>query len=101
MLPFKSLDAVSGTTAGSIRDLEDSLGGHTMIVKVVGAPTAARVDLIGGHEPSAMVGLGTYVYGDASGGIVHVDRVVRYVRAEVVELDGGTNPSITATIASC
>lgn len=100
MLPFKSLDAASGTTSGEIWDLQESLAHHTMIVRVSGQPDQVRVDLEGGHQPDEIRGLGTYMYGDTSGGVIHVDRVVRYVRASVVELVGGTSVSITATIAS-
>jgi hypothetical protein len=94
-LPFTSLDAATSPGAGSVRDLEGSLFHHTVLVWATGEPSAVRVDFYGSHD-----GDNWFNFGNTTGAPLSVDRVVRYVRADLTTLTGGTSPALTATIAS-
>ncbi|MEW2383374.1 hypothetical protein AB0873_14965 [Micromonospora sp. NPDC047707] len=99
MLPFTSLSAAtSAPQVGVAKDLEDSVANHTMALTVTGSPSSWAVDLEGSHDGLTWFWLGSG--GSASGTLVHAPRVVRFVRARLSALTGGTSPTVTATIAS-
>ena len=103
-LPFTSLDAAAATGAGASRDLEALSGHHTMVVSSTGSPSSVSVILEGSHDGSVWVQLGTAVGAGPSVRTVPGDGVlehlVRFVRANLVTLSGGSSPTVTATIAS-
>lgn len=98
-LPFTSLNAATAVGAGSSRDLEGSFTNHTMVVTATGNPTQVTVALEGSLDGSNWLAIG--------GGVNCVpplaignSRTVRYVRANLTALVGGTSPTVTAIIAS-
>lgn len=95
MLPFTSLDAATEVGPGAVKDLEGSFRHHTMIVNVTGAPTQVSVNLVGSHDGEHWASLG-----HVGGGILSAEGLVRYVRADVTILTGGTAPTVFASIAS-
>lgn len=100
MIPFTSLTAATSTQAGTAKDLEDSVAVHTMIVTVTGSPTSVSVNLEGSHDNVNWVNLTTYT--STSSGYVSFDSQVRvrYVRANLTAITGGSSPTITASIGS-
>lgn len=98
MLPFTSLAAVTADANGTSKDLEAVLGLHTMMVTVTGSPSSGQVILEGSHDGSAW-----FAFGSTSGAAfspVTTSVALRYVRARLFGLGGGTSPTVTATIAS-
>lgn len=101
MLPFNSLDAATATGAGTSKDLEESKSDHFMIVSLTGGPSTISVDLEGSHDGSMWVVLANASTGaGATRTASVVGKPVRYVRANLVELSGGTSPTASVTIAS-
>ena len=99
MLPFKSLDAATTPGPGAVRDLEGVLSNHTIQAVVTGNPTSFTVRLqasldgvtwnnIGAASQSTRLGPTDFPY------------AVRYVRAYLESLSGGTSPTVTTYIAS-
>lgn len=99
MLPFVSLSAASALGAGVSRDLEEVLSCHGLVVTVTGSPDMMNVALEGSLDGTTWVAVATA--SGASPAAVFVDaRPVRYVRANLTVLTGGTSPTVTATMAS-
>lgn len=98
-LPYKSLDAVTTTGPGKIRDFESLYRRHTIHVIVTGAPERFHVAVQGSMDGQNWFGLvgvqESEVEFETSEG-----HNVRYVRAFVTLLQGGTSPTVTAWIAS-
>lgn len=98
--PTASLSAVTATGAGTVVDLGVVRSSHTMQTTVTGAPATVSVNIEGSLAaagPWAVLANSTSTTGDvqtASG------KAVRYVRANLVTLTGGTAPTVTALIAS-
>jgi hypothetical protein len=98
--PTTSLNAATATGAGPVVDLGVVRSSHTLQTTVTGAPTGVSVNLEGSLAvggPWAVLANSTSTTGDvqtASG------KAVRYVRANLVTLTGGTAPTVTALIAS-
>lgn len=71
-----------------------------MIVTVTGSPTSVSVNLEGSHDNVNWVNLTTYT--STSSGYVSFDSQVRvrYVRANLTAITGGSSPTITASIGS-
>ena len=100
-LPFVSLNAATATGAGDSRDLEGSFDHHTLIVSSTGG-ASINVALEGSHDGTTWVTLA-----NAASGQVTVPNsgaatgpLIRYVRANLTMLSGGSSPTVTATIAS-
>ncbi|GAA1015883.1 hypothetical protein Aple_010680 [Acrocarpospora pleiomorpha] len=72
-----------------------------MIVTVTGAPTSATVLLEGSHDGVRWAVLDE-LSEQGQGGLVTpaTAHLVRYVRARLQTLSGGSDPTVTATIAS-
>ncbi|MDG4756057.1 hypothetical protein O7630_34500 [Micromonospora sp. WMMD718] len=99
MLPFTSLSqATTAPAVGVARDLEASLGNHTMLLTVTGSPPSWQVALEGSHDGQTWFFLNAG--GSSSGPLVHATQVVRHIRARLSSLTGGESPSVSATIAS-
>ncbi|MCG5220273.1 hypothetical protein [Streptosporangium sp. KLBMP 9127] len=98
MLPFTSLDAAtSAPQEGAARDYEGVLTNHTMLVTATGSPSQISVQLQGSHDGSTWVDLANTSSWPTA---VSVQRAVRYVRARLGGVTGGSSPTVTATIAS-
>lgn len=103
-LPFKALDAVTTTGPGNSRDLEDSKANHAIQVSVTGDPEAWTVWAEGSLDGTNWVPLtivtsaDTYKY--SRGTVSGSNYVFRYIRANCTILTGGTDPTITAWVAS-
>lgn len=105
-LPFVSLDAATATGPGASNDLEGVYDHHTLVVAATGGCTWS-VALEGSHDGSTWVSLrnfGTFSAAAMAGTVPDPDAIpgnlVRYVRANLVTLSGGTNPTVTVTIAT-
>ncbi|WP_282703242.1 hypothetical protein [Streptomyces sp. CC219B] len=101
MLPFISLNAAAAPVDGAARDYERVLAHHTMRLVVTGEPDTLSVHLLGSHDgadwfPILLITGGTRLASTAGNG----DHNVRYVKARLNALSGGTAPTVTATIAS-
>lgn len=99
VLPFVSLDGASDLGAGTSRDLEGVLSNHGLIVAATGNPTLMNVALEGSHDGVTWVRFATASGSTPAAGFVD-GRPVRHVRANLTALDGGTSPTVTATVAS-
>lgn len=107
---FKALDAITGTAIGSVRDLGSPMPIHSMQVVHTGSPTVV-VGLEGSLDgvnfdilvtwDSGVQANGDMVTASAfSGTGIKAYPVIRYVRANCTTFTGGTNPTLTAQIAS-
>ncbi len=98
--PYTSLNAATATGPGAVTDLGVVRSVHTLQTTVTGGPSAVNVNLEGSLSASGpwlVLASSTSTTGDvqtASG------KAVRYVRANLTTLTGGTAPAVTALIAS-
>ncbi len=98
--PVASLSAGVATGPGTVTDLGVVRSAHTMQTSTTGSPTGVTVALEGSLAaagPWVTLATSTSTTGDvqtASG------KAVRYVRANLTVLTGGTAPTVTALIAS-
>jgi hypothetical protein len=97
LLPFTSLDAVTATGVGEERDLETSLRYHTAHLVTTGSPSSVDVALQGSLDGTNWVHLATLSAGAL---VTSNNHVVRYIRAELHTLSGGSSPTVTVKIAS-
>ncbi|MFD4343411.1 hypothetical protein ACFWQ6_00765 [Streptomyces coelicoflavus] len=100
MLPFTSLDAATAAGPGEAKDLEGALAIHFLIAVVTGGPSTADIALEGSHDGVTWVTLATASGTVASRTARAEAYAVRYVRANLTSLSGGSAPTVTATIAS-
>lgn len=101
MSAFTSLESASATGPGESVQLQKATAHHTMIVTVEGAPSGVTVWLEGSHDGFRWVRMQTYQA--AENGTVTTQpsaHLVTYVRANLAALSGGTNPKVSASIAS-
>lgn len=101
-LPFTSLMNAGAPTDGGVLDLQAGLCRQlTMIVGVSGAPSSFSVNLEGAHDLSAGDSPWAVLATADSAGAVTVDtHWVRYVRASLISLSGGSTPLVSATLAA-
>lgn len=94
-----ALAAVTANGSSTAIDLVTPYRTHTLQTVVTGAPTSLSVTLEGSLNGTNWVVLATSTSttGDAQ---FAVDKPVRYVRATLSALTGGTAPTVTALIAS-
>jgi hypothetical protein len=98
MLPFTSLDAATAPGPGAELDLQRVEKDFTIAAWATGSPSSVNLTLQGSHDGTNWVNLTSNVpLGGmtAAGGFL-----VRYVRANLTAITGGTSPAITATIAA-
>lgn len=97
--PHASLNAVTGVGAGTSIDLEFAYRCFTMQTTVTGAPTAVSITLQGSLDGTNWFTLATST--STTGDLQHVvDKPVRFVRANLGTLTGGTAPTVTALIVA-
>jgi hypothetical protein len=97
--PHKSLDAVTATGAGTVLDLHEVKTNHTLQVIVTGGPASLNVDLEGSLDGAAFVALASV--SAVGGGLATTSGgPIRYLRAKLTALSGGSSPTVTAWIAS-
>jgi hypothetical protein len=97
-LPFASLENAASLGAGSAKDLETVQSDHTMIISATGLPAGFVVHLEGSHDDVTWIQLGSANEGTLV--LTVTTHLVRYVRANWISVNGGTSPTVTATIAS-
>lgn len=111
LLPYVSLNAATAVGPGAARDLEAISNEHSMLVHVtssLGAPSY-QLNLEGSHDGTNWISMVNIQ--STGGGSTPIDTMtststsagsawVRYVRANLIQLSGGSSPTITATIAS-
>ena len=97
--PNTSLAAATATGPGVVTDLGVVRTAHALDTTITGSPSAVTVNLEGSLDGTAWVVLATST---ATAGDVQTvsGKGVRYVRANLVALTGGTAPTVTALIAS-
>lgn len=98
--PNASLNAVTTTGAGAVTDLGVVRSVHTVQTIVTGAPASVAVNLEGSLNGSTA--WATLVSSTSTTGDIQTvsGKAVRYVRANLATLTGGTAPTVTALIAS-
>lgn len=99
--PATSLSAVTATGAGTTILLTTPALNHTMQVVTTGNPTRVIVSLEGSHDgtnwfPMAVLNTQDHPVPFATSNVL----AVQNVRANLLDLSGGTSPTVTATIAS-
>lgn len=100
---FTSLDAATATGLGD--DLHFGLPKtkHSLQVIHTGTPTAVKVTLLGSNDGTNYTIIGTW---DSADGHVSTDMIfvdgapVTHVKANLVTLTAGTDPTVTAIITS-
>lgn len=104
-VPFESLSAASATGVGTSSDLGELADHHTMFVTTTGGGSWV-VALEGSHDDTHWLSLGQVSGSSAGPAQVTTPSsdipgiLVRYVRANLTSLTGGSSPTVTATIAS-
>jgi len=98
--PNTSLNAATSTGPGTVTDLGVVRSSHTLQTSTTGSPTGVTVNLEGSLAatgPWATLATSTSTTGDVQ---TATGKAVRYVRANLTVLTGGTAPTVTALIAS-
>jgi len=98
--PYTSLNAATSTGPGAVTDLGVVRSSHTLQTSTTGAPTGVTVTLEGSLAatgPWVTLATSTSTTGDVQSA---TGKAVRYVRANLTVLTGGTAPTVTALIAS-
>lgn len=96
--PFASLNAATGTGAGTALDFGVPVSAATIQTIVTGAPATVSCTLQGSLDGINWVVLATS--SSTTGDMQHaVDKPVRWLRANLATLTGGTAPTVTAWIA--
>lgn len=99
--PLQSLAAATATGAGTAMQLSRPRYNFSMQVSFTGGSPTVKVVMEGSIDGVNWFALATFDTGASgvSGGIVGASSlVVLQVRANLVTLSGGTNPTVTATI---
>jgi hypothetical protein len=97
-LPFESLTSATSPGSGTSRDLEDVQAEHTLIIFATGSPAGFVVHLEGSHDDTNWVDLGSANEGTPFIAVSYA--LVRYVRARLFSITGGSSPTVSASIAS-
>ena len=98
--PYTSLNAVTATGPGTVFDLGVVRSSHTLQTSTTGSPTGVTVLLegsLGASGPWTTLATSTSTTGDVQS---VTGKAVRYIRANLTVLTGGTAPTVTALIAS-
>jgi len=98
--PTASLSAATATGPGTLVDLGVVRSSHTMQTAVTGGPSAVTVLLEGSLAaagPWVTLATSTATAGDVQ---TVAGKAVRFVRANLTVLTGGTAPAVTALVAS-
>lgn len=99
-LPFKSLDAATAAGAGASKDLEGVFSKHTIVMASTGNPTTVSVTLEGSHDGVNWFDAGAPTITLSVTKATVDTHLLRYVRANLITLSGGSSPTVTVTIAS-
>ena len=102
MSAFVSLDGARETGPGQERQLQATTAHHTLAVTLTGEPLNCEVVLEGSHD-----GYGWFLMGTLQMALIGglkttqpTSSLFNHVRANLTVLEGGTNPTVTASIAS-
>jgi len=102
MSAFVSLDGATQLGPGEDRQLQVTTAHHTMAVSLTGEPTNCVVALEGSHDGYVWFSMGTlqmYLTGGTKT-TQPTGSLFNHVRANLLELEGGIDPRVTASIAS-
>lgn len=115
ILPYVALNAATADGASTVVDLNGVSNEFSLIVVATGTPTGGYVSLQGSHDGVNWASIGVssnlsstpyaasseLTNGQISGSTpgATYKPFVRYVRANLIGLSGGTSPTVTATIA--
>lgn len=98
--PYTSLNAATATGPGTVFDLGVVRSSHSLQTSTTGSPTGVTVLLegsLGASGPWTTLATSTSTTGDVQ---TVTGKAVRYIRANLTVLTGGTAPTVTALIAS-
>ena len=95
--PFVALSAATATGASGGVDLTWCASNASIILTVTGAPTAVSVNLEGSLDGTNWVVLKTLT---AAGVGSSTGVPVRFIRANLTTLTGGTTPTVTALLGA-
>jgi hypothetical protein len=98
-LPFTSLDAVTSVGPGTARDLGGLVSRHTALLWSTGGPSITAV-IEGSHDGTNWVRISSNNMAGPISVVSATDYQVRYVRANLTAMSGGSSPTVTVTIAS-
>lgn len=103
MLPYRILNAATATGAGTASDMGCAMSVFTAQYIVTGAPSAVAAKLEGSLDGTNWFDL-TGLNVTAAGAVTNsadagVHFAVRYVRANVTTLTGGTAPTVSVWLA--
>jgi hypothetical protein len=103
--PFISLDGATATGPGEAHDLGGVYDHHTIVASQTGSPSSVQVVFEGSHDGQTWISLASLSFssGPASATVPTTavpGALVRFVRANLTTLSGGSSPTVTATIAS-
>lgn len=98
---FVSLDGATAIGAGEYRQLPIATAHYTLAVMLTGEPVNCTVVLEGSHDGYAWYPIGTLQMA-LTGGIMTTPptaHLFNWIRANMTNLEGGTDPKVTASIA--
>ena len=101
MSAFVTLDGATAVGAGEYRQLPIATAHYTLAATLTGEPTNCVLVLEGSHDGYAWYPIGTLQMA-LVGGIMTTPptaHLFNWIRANLTQLDGGTNPAVTASIA--
>lgn len=114
MLPFRTLDTATSTGPGATVDLEGMACRFGVQAIVTGSPSSIAFIIEGSLDGSnwdsiafpnsTLTGGGLVTFGDnpydpGDGGGTQFAKYVRYVRANLTTLSGGSSPTVTVWLA--
>ena len=102
MSAFVSLDGATALGPGQERQLQSTTAHHTLAVTITGDPLSCEVVLEGSHDGYGWFPMGTLQMA-LTGGLKTTQptaHLFNHVRANLTVLEGGNNPTVTASIAS-
>lgn len=103
MIPGTSLSSVASNGTGDVIDFGEVCTSTTLFSFCTGSPIAGNVHLEGSHDGENWVVLGGSGSFDGSGtplSFTSEGPAICYARAALLNLAGGTSPTVTATIAA-
>lgn len=104
MSSFTSFEAISEPVEGEPRRLRKATAHHTIAVFTEGDPLQVVVQVEGSHDGFRWFPMGTVTFGGGDPVAVKstqpTTHLVTWIRASLIFLEGGADPTVTATIAS-
>ncbi len=97
-MAFKLLAAVTGTGAGTAVPVLNIPTSYGIQVTFTGSPSTVTVALEGSLNNTNFFVLDSSTYGTTGDIVFVVDKTVRYMRANLTTLSGGSSPTVTVLV---